>query len=110
MLKQLSAAHASGSAVLLRRLGGGEESGVGSGDVFWRRLVAGDPTVGQLWGGWPLKRGFDQGLGLGGQAGAGVQDSYPRCVAAGMPLWLLVREASQSAQMTPVGAREVATI
>jgi hypothetical protein len=99
-------------AIDLSRLGGGEpgRSGVGPHDVFGR-LVPGNPSGGQRCGGWPLKRGLDQSLGLGGQAGAGVQDSHPgRVAAAGTPLRLLVGEAGQPAHMTPVGARQVASI
>lgn len=97
-------------AIDLSSLGGGKpgRSGVGPKDIF--RLVPADPIGGRFCGGWRLKRGLDQSLGMWGQAGAGVQDSHPRSIAAGTPLRLLVGEAGQPAQMTPVGTRRVAII
>jgi hypothetical protein len=54
---------------------------------------------------------LEQGLGARSDAGTGVQDGHPRRVAAGCAArGLLVGEARQSSEVTPVGARQVAAI
>jgi hypothetical protein len=46
-----------------------------------------------------------------GQAGASVQHPHPRRVTTPVaPVWLLIGEAGQSAQMTPIGTGRVAAV
>ena len=54
---------------------------------------------------------FQQSRRLGRQAGVGVQDLHPRRIAAPIAsMWFLIGEPSQTAQMTPIGAGQVAAI
>jgi hypothetical protein len=54
---------------------------------------------------------FQQPGALGSQTGTGMQHLHPRRVATPVaPLRFLIGEASQAAQMTPIGAGRVATV
>src|SRR6202790_5658159 len=54
---------------------------------------------------------LEQSGALGSQAGVGVQHLHPRRVTAPVaPLWFLIGEAGQAAQMTPIGTGRVAAV
>ena len=58
-----------------------------------------------------LLGGLQQSGGLGGQARLGVAELHPGSIAAGAaPLWFLIGEARQAAQVTPVGAGRVTAV
>src|SRR5947209_20122154 len=68
---------------------------------------------GRLWGNnrQVLLGGFHQGGALEGQAALGVKDLDPGSVAARLASGsLLIGEAGQSSQMTPVGAGQISAI
>ncbi len=55
--------------------------------------------------------GFQQSGALGCQADPGVQHLHPRRVTAPVaPVWFLIGEAGQSAQMTPIGTGRIAAV
>ena len=100
----------------------GIDSGGGSGrrrdSRVGVRVGVGGPCESQAWELRPVRWAvqivpgrFQQSGGLRSQAAAGVEHLHPRRVTAPVaPLWFLIGEAGQSAEMTPIGTGRVAAV
>jgi len=98
-----------------------DPSGLGCGDPWWSCVLANRGSSAlpvrrcavsrKPHACWPSQRDLQQALGVASQTGAGIQDFHPGSIASRCaPLGLLVGEACQPSQMTPVGTGHVPAV